>query len=437
MASAIDARGRLSPISPTLDAEGHAPAVAPPKAAMSRQPTLRFPGPSSALGAKGKWAPSDIVTRWTNTDVVMWALNKDLKVHIPALVQHGLTGSALQQLNHREDIKRALKVDQTEVTDEFALSAFEGALKDLMPSVKTQSQTAQEVWGTDKDGKDRKGRLLLHPSGWTYDKEYNEWDDYLEAERENAIAAHLNEIITNVQSRYQLVTLVLSSIVSVMTSTSFSGAEFTDNDTWNVVMLVLTLLITLCSGYTQLNQPRWKALQEQCKKHMTVYESLIDRFNDELQVSVEERTPYPTYNKEITALWKELRDHGRIDAPPALRSRAISRIKRTDPSMWTRAFAFSERRGFLNSLNSFFLSWIGCDRIELDEPMDELYDAMLMRFSGEDMGEYTTEPDVFKEDKAEAKMLYQAMMTGQEVENGEKRGRTKKRRVADSGPQKV
>ena len=359
----------------------------------------------------------------------MWALNNDLKVHIPALVQHGLTGSALQQLNNREDIKRALEVDQTEVSDEFALSAFEGALKDLMPSVKTQSQAAQEVWGTDKDGKDRKGRLLLHPSGWTYDKEYNEWDDYLEAERENVIAAHLNEIITNVQSRYQLVTLVLSSIVSVMTSTSFSGAEFTDNDTWNVVMLVLTLLITLCSGYTQLNQPRWKALQEQCKKHMTVYESLIDRFSDELQVSVEERTPYPTYNKEITGLWKELRDHGRIDAAPALRSRAISRIKRTDPSMWKRAFAFSERRGFLNSLNSFFLSWIGCDRIELDEPMDELYDAMLMRFSGEDMGEYTTEPDVFKEDKAEAKVYYQAMMAGEEVGgNKEKRGWRKKRR---------
>ena len=105
MASAIDARGRLSP---TLDAEGHAPAVAPPNAEMSRRPTLRFPGPSSALGAKGKWAPSDIVTRWTNTDVVMWALNKDLKVHIPALVQHGLTGSALQQLPPRKTNVRAM-----------------------------------------------------------------------------------------------------------------------------------------------------------------------------------------------------------------------------------------------------------------------------------------------------------------------------------------
>ena len=80
-------------------------------------------------------------------------------------------------------------------------------------------------------------------------------------------------------------------------------------------------------------------------------------------------------------------------------------------------------------MNSFFLSWIGCDRIELDEPMDELYDAMLMRFSGEDMGEYTTEPDVFKEDKAEAKVYYQAMMAGEEVGgNKEKRGWRKKRR---------
>ena len=68
---------------------------------------------------------SDIVSRWTNADVILWALNADLKSQIPALIQHELTGGALQQLSDREEIRKALCVQATEVKDEFVLSAFE------------------------------------------------------------------------------------------------------------------------------------------------------------------------------------------------------------------------------------------------------------------------------------------------------------------------
>ena len=57
-----------------------------------------------------------------------------------------------------------------------------------------------------------------------------------------------------------------------MTSTTVAGADFTNSGDWNVtILMVLTLLMTLCSGYTQLNLPRWKIVQEQCKKHMRMY----------------------------------------------------------------------------------------------------------------------------------------------------------------------
>ena len=186
---------------------------------------------------------SDIVSRWSNADVILWALDANLKSHIPALVQHELTGGALQQLSDQEEVRKALCVQATEVTDEFVLKAFELRLKELDPRVDTQAGKLDTPEWTA-------GRLTLHPSGWTYDLECKEWADYLDAERENTIAANLGEIIHNIQSWYQLTVLILSSIVSVMTSTKIAGADFTDSDYWNVAMLVLSVLMTLCSGYT-------------------------------------------------------------------------------------------------------------------------------------------------------------------------------------------
>ena len=360
---------------------------------------------------------SDIVSRWSNADVILWALDANLKSHIPALVQHGLTGGALQQLSDREDIRKALCVQATEVTDEFVLKAFELRLKELDPRVDTQAGKLDTPEWTA-------GRLTLHPSGWTYDLECKEWADYLDAERENTIAAHLGEIIYNMQSWYQLTVLILSSIVSVMTSTKIAGADFTDSDYWNIAMLVLSLLMTLCSGYTQLNLPRWKVMQEQCKKHAVVYERLIDRFSNELCDRVEDRTPYPRYNKDVSALWKDLRDRGRMDAPSTLRNRAIARIELTDPSQWRRAFAVSEEDTKCTKWTNFFLSLIGCapslsGRIEFVwEP--KLHTAMLMRFSGENMGQHTSEEAVFSDDKRKAKTCYKEQV---ETSQGKAGGR--------------
>ena len=358
---------------------------------------------------------SEIVSRWTNADVILWALDANLKSYIPALVQHELTGGALQQLIDREEVRKALCVQATEVTDEFVLKAFELRLKELLdPRVDTQ--VVDIKWDA--------GRLTSHPSGWTYERECKEWADYLDAERENTIAAHLGEIIYNMQSWYQLTVLILSSIVSVMTSTKIAGADFTDSDYWNIAMLVLSLLMTLCSGYTQLNLPRWKVMQEQCKKHAFVYERLIDRFSNELCDRVEDRTPYPRYNKDVSALWKDLRDRGRMDAPSTLRNRAIARIELTDPSQWRRAFAVSEEDTKCTKWTNFFLSLIGCapslsGRIEFVwEP--KLHTAMLMRFSGENMGQHTSEEAVFSDDKRKAKTCYKEQV---ETSQGKAGGR--------------
>ena len=95
-----------------------------------------------------------------------------------------------------------------------------------------------------------------------------------------------------------------------------------------------------------------------------------------------------------------------MDAPSTLRNRAIARIELTDPSQWKRAFAVSEEKTKCTKWTNFFLSLIGCapnlsGRIEFVwEP--KLHTAMLMRFSGENMGEHTSEPAVFSEDKAKA-----------------------------------
>jgi len=81
------------------------------------------------------------------------------------------------------------------------------------------------VWGDDKTNQETYGRLLQHPTGWTYDHEYNEWVDYLEIFTENAITMHLEADIKRKRERFQLVVLVLSSCATLVTSTSLVFRE--------------------------------------------------------------------------------------------------------------------------------------------------------------------------------------------------------------------
>ena len=74
-----------------------------------------------------------------------------------------------------------------------------------------------------------------------------------------------------------------------------------------------------------------------------------------------------------------------------------------------RAFDVSEKDTKCTKWTNFFLSLIGCapslsGRIEW--VAREVHDAMLMRFSGENMGQYTSKPDVFSDDKRKAKKCY-------------------------------
>jgi len=80
---------------------------------------------------------------------------------------------------------------------------------------------------------------------------------------------------------------------------------------------------------------------------------------------------------------------------PAQREQALLSIKYTDPTVWKRGFELQEVKpsGWCNFSNA----------IVLEEPLGDDFDYMLMRFSGEDMGEYTTTAEIFRKDKQEAK----------------------------------
>jgi len=79
-----------------------------------------------------------------------------------------------------------------------------------------------EKWGMKEIDSESYGRLLSHPSGWTYDREYNEWVDYLELYGEYYISINVEVHLKSIQSGMQLLVLVTSAISSLITSVQMS-----------------------------------------------------------------------------------------------------------------------------------------------------------------------------------------------------------------------
>ena len=122
----------------------------------------------------------------------------------------------------------------------------------------------------------------------------------------------------------------------------------------------------------------------------------MEIYTEQLTIDLDMRMPFKEYQKLIVEKWKNRPDPPR--PPPDVRNAAIRHIKTHDTTAWQKAFAMRE----VDKSTCWFNA-----PIELDEPMDDDYDAMLMRFSGEDMGEYTLKPEQFEKDKKEAKRILQ------------------------------
>ena len=111
---------------------------------------------------------------WTNAEELRWLIKTDQKVFIPGAIAQHISGSTLLRLTQEEprELWSKTKVD-------FLVGDI--ALRSLFNSVETlrdEGRVCRELYGTEK-AQDAFGRLIQRPSGWTYDRECEEWSHYL------------------------------------------------------------------------------------------------------------------------------------------------------------------------------------------------------------------------------------------------------------------
>jgi len=162
-----------------------------------------------------------------------------------------------------------------------------------------------------------------------------------------------------------------------------------------VALLFITFFVTLTSGYIQVRGPAWKDQLLAIAEYQSLSEQLMTLYEDNLSAPLTDREVFTSFQKQVRSLWERL-NNVHLHLTPTQRDRGLREIKAKDPSTWKRVFEFQE-------VPTSSCSLLCQQPIELSEPVDEVYDHMLMRFSGEDMGEYTSLPEVFKQDKQEAK----------------------------------
>jgi len=119
-------------------------------------------------------------------------------------------------------------------------------------------------------------------------------------------------------------------------------------------------------------------------------------YDENLTVSLDDRLPFSEYMPKIKSLSGQL--PALHDFSPSQQNAALQSIKATDPSTWKKGFEMKEIQGKNACCPG---------SVVLAEPVGNAYDHMLMRFSGEDMGFYTTISDVFRKDKQEARDYFQ------------------------------
>lgn len=363
-----------------------------------KEPLLEPPERESRLVSKESQVRTMPVEKWTNTEVVKWLLDIDQKVFVPAMITQNISGATLLQLT-REQLQK--------VTDD--LKQGEHSVQTLwnhIDTLKTKSDT--ETWGTDKDDIETFGRLLSHPTGWTFDREYNEWVDFLEIYNEEAITIHIEASLKKYQNYFQVLVLMVSSVATLCTSTSFAGIFEKGEDAANstdfglyaqVCILVFTFLTTITSGYVQIRGAAWKDQLAVIAEYQAVADKLTSLYEDNLAVPLNDRLPFAEYNAQVKQLWSSM--PARLDFSPGQRNDALIDIKLNDPTVWKRGFQFMESSSGWKCWPSRIISLI--------EPVGDAYDAMLMRFSGEDMGEYTAKPEIFKQDKKDAQARLRTM----------------------------
>jgi len=350
----------------------------------------------------------------------MWLIKTDQKVFIPGAIAQHISGSTLLQLTQEElrELWSKTKVD-------FPVGDI--ALRSLFNSVESlrdEGKVCRELYGTEKV-QDSCGRLIQSLSGWTYDREREEWSHYLVVFQHKTLATVVKSDIERQQWAMQIVVLMFSAITTALTSASFIGAESQiseseKNGPVKIATLIVTFLMTIVSGYIQIVSSSWKDQLTKIDKYLNGTSKLVEYFEENLTVSVNDRLPFAEYKQAIKKCESSMPE--RLEFTPSQRNRAYAEIKAQDLSAWKRAFMFFEIRE--RNPRKFgwarVCPWCCGSPVCLGEPVDEVYTYALMRFSSEQMGAHTSTPDVFKEDKAKAKKGYEllAQASGESVTTG-------------------
>eukprot|EP00931_Biecheleriopsis_adriatica_P033137 TRINITY_DN1924_c1_g1_i1.p1 TRINITY_DN1924_c1_g1~~TRINITY_DN1924_c1_g1_i1.p1 ORF type:complete len:512 (+),score=73.13 TRINITY_DN1924_c1_g1_i1:51-1586(+) len=392
---------------------------------------------------------------WTNTDVVHWLLKIDQKAFIPAAITNNINGITLMTLKKKDLPDAFVNFSKAGVAN----LSVESLWYDIQTLSKTTSSdhhialtNGVEELEEHEDGeqysavwfkyidemeipenphqgdlyytkeKECDGHLKKSSTGWSYEREYREWVDYFEIYCENALVRHLGADLKKTMEKYQLVTLILSSLATLASSSAlvFQGGEeeeeeklatserrlashqqedWFENVDWALVIqifvLILSFLTTTVSGYVQIFDKQWKEQLRQSAKYQDVAGRLMTVYDDNLTVPLEDRKQYSEYRTEVQKLSSELPMLN--DFTPWQRSAALRSIKATDPTTW--------RKGF--DLQAEVLG--GCidhcspQNIVLTRPIGRQYEYMLMRFSGEELCYYVLQGHAFREFKHAAK----------------------------------
>mmetsp|Transcript_5085 Transcript_5085/g.10983 ORF Transcript_5085/g.10983 Transcript_5085/m.10983 type:complete len:426 (+) Transcript_5085:94-1371(+) len=287
--------------------------------------------------------------KWTNSQVLTWLMQTDQKLFIPGAAIHNLSGATMLTLK-RDSVADAFACPGAPPPSPFALESLWKHIEALQKP--NEAKRVAEKWGEDKSRDDTYGRLLQSPSGWTYDREYGEWDDYLTLFQHHCLLTHVDQAVRDHMSRCQELILVSSSIATLLTSASFVGGndhkeEGSDSakvESIRIAVLLISLLTTLLSGYFQMRSPVWKEQLRCIGDFQRAADELTDLYETNLRRPLEDRLTYPEYQLKVREIQSRRPTTSQLDISPAQRAKAYRSIKRTDPSSWAQAFEFQEVR---------------------------------------------------------------------------------------------
>ena len=344
--------------------------------------------------------------RWSNSQVVLWLIQNDLKQFVPAFVVNNVVGNSLLKMpnepqNQLEEICNVGEVPKMSSGQILGMKRQVAQLarhfKSIRPDVELLGEETDPDPPPDETPKTN-DRKAMRENGWNFDREFSEWQRYHRTFVERVINQHVRGRLVRFKDTCTLLVLAISTTSTVFTSTSAgiigsSNAVGKHNEVaiWiannsSFILVVLSACTTLIAGFVQAQSAFWKSMDKDGRMHETYYHKLEQFYRNQLEIHPRDRMNYNEFLKQRQGLEGEFRELPELNMPPHLKTQAVERIRAYGTSEWARAFV-----------------WLGGRMRWPTEP--EIVEMMLMDFSGHKLGEHT-DPLFYDFDNKEKYMNY-------------------------------